>query len=761
MSQARIPDNNLSVYLQKYKVEIKEGKDIFPFRNESLKEAGVINYDTVGAIPSNLTGKRVWEFNAEGSLLPDIDTYFIVYDFSKVDYNDKKGISFEDILSGTITICNHVLDASKYLHYKQENFFLIIKLDTSKLKFKIKRKTLFSFTIIINDSTDSSTVRFRSLCNVQDKKGNYTWTKLPQAVKQDAMLSIDCDEKCKSDLSIVFDSYDTNTACSLSKFILTTKSSITYDSISIQYNSTDTATTTESYTFEPNLNYLLEISDTTLTPLIKSENLVFSSLCPSTLLFSNSGFGWGYIDQSYVLELSQGLTEGAVYKLSITFSDFSECNTLSSFVLHNTQEDSYQFESLSIQYKSIQYNSSSTDIAKTTSAFNIDGKDIFQINIDTTNNTLTVIPNTINLNFSDLLCSDSNNTDEGYPYFTWNYLGTNSGVSKDGYQLKINSLTSASTISLFIAFQNYNNCKLSSFIILNDTEYSFETPELSVQYSDKATDIATIKTQPVFSKASYYNVVMDDTNISITVLDPLPLRFYELCSENVQTITALQGGKVLDQNSYSWSSINNIYQFQISNVTNTAVGFKGITQLQTFLIDFQNYSDTNCGTLSSFMIFNDNTFEIEIPKLEINYNATDTATTESFTMDAHDLFLLTIDTNDTNNPKSLIINPNTIDLNFKDCNGTENLFYFTWSSSTSGSYQLEISGLPTDIILNLNITFENDCSSFSTFDISNNSSYSINIPALTIPEYNSDSNDLYTDNINVVNSNTKKTITIS
>jgi hypothetical protein len=286
-------------------------------------------------------------------------------------------------------------------------------------------------------------------------------------------------------------------------------------------------------------------------------------------------------------------------------------------------------------------------------------------------------------------------------------------------------------------------------------------PELSVQYSEKATDIATIKNQTI-SNASYYNVAINDTSISITVLDPLPLRFYELCSENVQTITALQGGQELDQNFYSWSSINNIYQFQISNVSNTAVGFKAITQLQTFLIDFQNYSDTNCGTLSSFMIFNDNTFEIEIPKLEINYNATDTATSASITMDAHDLFLLTIDTNDTNNPKSLIINPNTIDLNFKDCNGTENLFYFTWSSSTSGSYQLEISGLPTDIILNLNITFENGCSSLSTFDISNNSSYSINIPALTIPEYNSDSNDLYTDNnINVVNSNTKKTITIT
>ena len=40
-------------------------------------------------------------------------------------------------------------------------------------------------------------------------------------------------------------------------------------------------------------------------------------------------------------------------------------------------------------------------------------------------------------------------------------------------------------------------------------------------------------------------------------------------------------------------------------------------------------------------------------------------------MDAYDLFQLTIDTN---NPKSLIINPNTIDLNFKECNSTENCF---------------------------------------------------------------------------------------
>lgn len=622
MSQTIIPDNNLPVYLQEYVVEIKEEDDRLPF--DSLKKAGVVNYSTVGAIPSNLPAKRVWEFNTQGSFLPNVDTYFIVYDFSKVDYNNKNGISFEDILSGTITICNHVLDASKYLRYRQDNLFLIITLDTSKLKFKIKKEVLFSFNIVINDDS--------------------------------------------------------------------------------------------------------------------TKDLVFSSLCPSSAE-TVSDITWEYVDQTYVLLLNSGLDESNVYELSITFSDYSGCNTLSSFVIKNNQNiRTYKFGSLSIQYNA-------TDTAKTTNSFSMDPGDYFLVEID--NDTLTITPNTIHLNFTNLLCDGSSNTETLYPFFNWIYLGTDSGTGSGGYQLEINNNLNEVTLNLDIAFQNYNSCNLSTFTFYNASSYNIKIPEMSIQYSDTDSDIATISNTGALA-LTYYTATITENSISL--VEVLTLHFNELCSSN--NITAGQNYLVATNN-YTWEPINGIYQFSIKDV----VKFLNPTTLQNLDIEFQNYCSD---TISSFMIYNDNSLTLYIPNLTIQYssdNSKKAGTTESISMDSGDYFLAKVD-NDT-----LTITANTIDLNFTElCSTGETLFYFTWSY-TNGNYQLEISDSPSDLTLSLNITFQNysntSCSntSLSSFIISNTSSYSITIPSLSI-QYSS--SDTYTDsNVITMNANTTRTITIT
>jgi hypothetical protein len=146
MNQETIPDNNLPVYLQQYDVKI------FDDKKESV---GKVLYTTTGAIPSNKKEKRVWSLNLTGYLKPNVDTYHIVYDFSEVDYKYKRQISFENIVSGTFTICGKVLDASKIIgfDYSYSNIepTLTIKLDTSKWDFRLKKESLFSYQLNVND----------------------------------------------------------------------------------------------------------------------------------------------------------------------------------------------------------------------------------------------------------------------------------------------------------------------------------------------------------------------------------------------------------------------------------------------------------------------------------------------------------------------------------------------------------------------------------------------------------------------------------
>lgn len=147
-----IPENNLPVFLQKYNVTIL---------NEKEESVGEMLYSTVGAIPSNEKGKRVWQLNLTGHLKPNIKKYNITYDFSKVDYKYKDEITFQNIVSGVFNICGRVLDASKIIGfdytYSESKSTLTIRLDTSKWNFQLKKKVLFSYQLNIDDSSCPST----------------------------------------------------------------------------------------------------------------------------------------------------------------------------------------------------------------------------------------------------------------------------------------------------------------------------------------------------------------------------------------------------------------------------------------------------------------------------------------------------------------------------------------------------------------------------------------------------------------------------
>lgn len=205
MSQETIPDNNLPVYLQQYDVNILnvdlpkcliggcQGTEFgcccdkitpaidasqsnciggccgtefgcCPYSTEARKDsqgsncgtiAGSVLYTTVGAIPSNVPKARVWDLNLTGYLQPNVDKYYIVYDFTNVNYKDKEEITFENKLSGTFNICGRVLDASKLLDYKfcDAKLTLTIIINARKFDFRLKKEVLFSFAININDTT--------------------------------------------------------------------------------------------------------------------------------------------------------------------------------------------------------------------------------------------------------------------------------------------------------------------------------------------------------------------------------------------------------------------------------------------------------------------------------------------------------------------------------------------------------------------------------------------------------------------------------
>ena len=231
MNQETIPDNNLPVYLQQYNVKIlnvdipecliggcqgtefgcccdkitpaidASGSNCIggccgtqfgccPYSTEAKIDlegsncgtiAGSVLYTTVGAIPSNVALKRVWDLNLTGYLKPNRDKYYIVYDFSEVNYKEKDRITFEDKLSGTFNICGRVLDASKVFDYKfcDVKLTLTIIIDTNKWDFRLKKEVLFSYQLNVNDNESTFS------CPTGD---NYTCQKLPSTVNSNRIL---------------------------------------------------------------------------------------------------------------------------------------------------------------------------------------------------------------------------------------------------------------------------------------------------------------------------------------------------------------------------------------------------------------------------------------------------------------------------------------------------------------------------------------------------------------------------------------------
>ena len=188
MNQEIIPLNNLPVYLQRYNIDILDDKEEF---------VGKVLYTTVGAIPSDKPRKRVWNLNLTGYLKPNVDQYNIVYDFSKVDYKYKEDITFEDIISGTFSICGRLLDASKIIgsnySYNDEKSTLTIKLDTSKWNFRLKTEVLFTYQLNVNDSA-------RDCCN--DSSSEIIFTSEPPTLNATVGLQyeyvVTCECVCSS-----------------------------------------------------------------------------------------------------------------------------------------------------------------------------------------------------------------------------------------------------------------------------------------------------------------------------------------------------------------------------------------------------------------------------------------------------------------------------------------------------------------------------------------------------------------------------------
>lgn len=134
--------------------------------------AGSILYSTVSALPTNEEGNRLWNLTLTGYFKPGVSKYYIVYNFSNVNYD--KQVTFEDITSGTFTVCGHVLDASKIIgnnyNYSDATSLVTFVIDTSRWGFRLKKTVLFSYDILLNDCCcapcESSTATTSTVNNI-------------------------------------------------------------------------------------------------------------------------------------------------------------------------------------------------------------------------------------------------------------------------------------------------------------------------------------------------------------------------------------------------------------------------------------------------------------------------------------------------------------------------------------------------------------------------------------------------------------------
>jgi hypothetical protein len=148
-----LPPNNLPIYLQKYLVAIQNPVDDNIFTQPS--------FSSVGLLPSNEEGFRIWAFQLTGTLLPNKNTkdknYQFLYNFNDVNY-DKYKIRFDGGVSGIATICNRVLDASKIFsfQYNIASGVFTFQLNSSQLGFVIKNPTAISYTLYVKDSATTN-----------------------------------------------------------------------------------------------------------------------------------------------------------------------------------------------------------------------------------------------------------------------------------------------------------------------------------------------------------------------------------------------------------------------------------------------------------------------------------------------------------------------------------------------------------------------------------------------------------------------------
>jgi len=171
--QNTIPQNNLPIYLQEYTISVLGNLDSVDCTVAPKDEVGTIQYSTLGVIPSNVKDARVWDLKASGTLKPHDKDYIIHYDLSKVDYKGK--VTFENELSGVITLCGRVISISKknatYLICEETKTVSII-IDQSRWGFSIIKETPFSMDIQIDDATSIPGAPELFCCGTTDTNGN-------------------------------------------------------------------------------------------------------------------------------------------------------------------------------------------------------------------------------------------------------------------------------------------------------------------------------------------------------------------------------------------------------------------------------------------------------------------------------------------------------------------------------------------------------------------------------------------------------------
>ena len=314
MNEETIPDNNLPVYFQKYKVEILDSKD-------NKTKTGSITYTTVGAIPSNLKNERVWVFNLTGTLKPNVDKYYIVYDFSEVESSFK--VKFKDFVSGTITICGQVLDAIKLIKdrytYSLEDSIVIIELDTSIWDFQLKKESIFSYNLMINDDATSCPDEITTLGSEDIKTNNFEYTF----------------SENKSQLKVYNRDRNHN-----NYFFNTDKD--------VEFIPVATRLSTECNDLLPN-TFICDLKGENCF-LQRLFSLEFTYLCRTETLFTY--FTWSYTNKIYQLEISDITTDWTLLDLQIKFQNYTDCTPLSKFYISNTSSYTINIQKLSIQYSS-------------------------------------------------------------------------------------------------------------------------------------------------------------------------------------------------------------------------------------------------------------------------------------------------------------------------------------------------------------------------------------------------------------------------